>query len=260
MQKTLSDQIIKHLRKQMKTVNRFILAIVVTAGFLISSTVSSRAVVTYNDTVTAIFGSGNPNGGWVTSHEATPNLSLSLRAKDYNNGSTPNNGAGTYTFLAGTSVLPNLARWNYEFSINADPALGGSQKLNAYDFYLSALSPVPPVLGVFNPLTILNDNSYGNSSTLNGQGLVGTAATYAAISTIAQNSENIFFTGLNANATGDYVFALFATQVGAGINGARIAQADMTVHIVAVPEPTTAALGAIGGLALFLNFRRRSVR
>lgn len=243
----------------MKINNRSILAAVMTAGLLISTTLSSRATITFNDTVTAIYGSGNPNGGWVTSLEVATNLSLSLRAKDRNDGSTPNDGAGTYTFLAGTYPGPVRARWNYEFSINSDPALLGSQKLNAYDFYLSASGPSLP-LTTFNALTTYSDNSYGDSTTANGAGLEGLAAIFAPISTIAQNSQNIVFSGLNPNTTGDYFFTLFATEIGAGSSGARFAQADMTVRVVGVPEPTTAVLGMIGGLGLFLNFRRRSVR
>ena len=58
------------------------------------------AVTTYNVSITAIFGSGNPNGGWVSNTDN--GIQLGLRAKGRNDTSyvntTPNDGSGHVYF------------------------------------------------------------------------------------------------------------------------------------------------------------------
>ncbi len=50
--------------------------------------------------ITAIYGGGNPDGGWTADTDS--GITLGLRAKGRNDtsfaGTTPNDGAGTYTF------------------------------------------------------------------------------------------------------------------------------------------------------------------
>ncbi|MEK7641677.1 MAG: PEP-CTERM sorting domain-containing protein [Patescibacteria group bacterium] len=225
----------------------------VVCGLVISSAVPASAATVYDDTQVAIYGGGNPNTGWVTSFNPNLNLNLSLRAKDRSDGSTPNNGAGTYLFSPGSYAGPVRAKWNYEFSINTDPSNGGLQKLDDFDFYLSANGPG---FGPFtiNVLTTYLDNSYGDNTTANGAGVEGLSGVFAPFNNIGQNSQNIVFAGGDLNALGLYSFSLYATALGAGSGGARVAQVDMAVL---VPEPSSLALFGIGSLVFLQRIRRR---
>ena len=100
------------------------------------SAVISHGATTFNAPITAIFGSGNPDSGWVSSVDN--NIELGLRAKDRNTGATPNNGAGTYSFATGFSNPPTNSRaiWNFEFSINSDDS-SGTAPLSSYRYVLS---------------------------------------------------------------------------------------------------------------------------
>lgn len=199
------------------------------AGLLF--TTSAAASISYNQNITAIFGTGNPNGGWTV--DTIDNIQLGLRAKDRSSGATPNNGAGAYSFAP--SLGPR-ATFNYEFSINSD--IAGVQKLTQYDFYLMADSD--PSLGinfaVVAPLTHWGDNSYGINTTANGAGVEGAAATLAADNNIAQNSQNITFWdypggGLLLETNATYTYELFAVASGTGPAGNRLASVRITVVV-----------------------------
>ena len=178
------------------------------ATFIACAITSTGWALEYNQTVVAIFGSGNPNAGWATGRGG--DRTLGLRAKNLDDGSTPNT-EGVYTFAPGYSANNSaLALWNFEFSINS-----GSQSLSSYDFYLGV--DMDPTLGVnyvdslINPLTYLEDNSYGSSGTLNG---LGTESSFADAllegHTVAKNSLNIAFAGLDPRISGTYDYRLFA--------------------------------------------------
>src|SRR5688572_25029709 len=124
-------------------------------------TATAWAAVVYNQNITAIFGSGNPNTGWTA--DTSNGITLALRAKSRLNGSTSNVN-GTYTYA--TAPAPR-GEWNYEFSINS-----GTDPLSTYDYYISTDGDPSQCINysTVNPLTHWNDNSYGDSSTANGQG------------------------------------------------------------------------------------------
>jgi len=194
-------------------------------------------------TITAIFGSGNPDTGWTSDDGG--NIQLALRAKSRIDGSTPNDGAGTYYFATAPATR---GLWNYEFSINSD-APNNIDALTTYDFYLSADGDPSQCIyyTTVNPLTHWNDNSYGNNTTANSQGVEGSAAALAPVNNIAQNSQNITFGDypggaqtLQANAT--YSYELYAVAAGAGPNGTKLASVSITVVVGeggAVCVPTT---------------------
>ncbi len=239
-------------------------AIFCAAGFLTALPASAAVTTTYNDTVIAINGTGNPNGFWNSYLDTGLNLELSLRAQTTIIGTvptSPNNGAGTFTFPVGTKPASTKATWSYWFSVNTNPSGAGANNLNAYDFYLTFDTPASP--GTFftpvNILTAFNDNAYGNNATLNGQGTIGTSVTSPTLAlnnNIAQNAQNISFAGLPTSLVGNYDFQLYAVAVGAGANAARLGEIDMIVNVVAVPEPSTFALAGLGLCGLMILRRR----
>lgn len=190
---------------------RFLAALTLFAAFI-----SSSSALDYNQTITAIFGSGNPDTGWTTG-AGNGGVKLGLRAKNRDDGSTPNV-EGVYSFPTGFSVNnPARALWNFEFSIDV-----GAQSFSMYDFYLGidrdSGAGVNYVNTLINPLIALDDNSFGrflplNMATGNGQG-DETSLANAQIEgyTVAQNSLNIAFLGLglDPNAPGTYDYRLFA--------------------------------------------------
>ena len=216
----------------------------------VASAALASITTTYNDTITYINGSGNPNDGWVSAVDsATSNLKLGIRADNRTTGATPNNGAGTYTFQPGTvsSIHGPVATWNYQFTINSDTAAGNT-KLSTYDYYLTLNGSTP-----FNLLS-LPDNTYGNNSTVQGTGTFG-AGSLASSYNVAANSESITFLGLPNNG-GIYNFDLYATVAGAGSGGSKVDEVSMTVDVV--PEPTTVIAGALLLLPFGVNaFRNR---
>jgi hypothetical protein len=191
---------------------------------------SSASALDYNQNITAIFGSGNPDQGWTTFVQ--DNIQLGLRAKNRTDGTTPNDGAGTYSFPVGTAPASTRALWNFEFSanVNYNPAPAASlvgdiqippPKLADYTYLLSV--DTDPSGGTsfisYNPLVFHSDNSYGNNATLNGAG-VEVGPLLGSAYSMAQNSQNITFFPFNGNPliSGTYDFA-FGIYEGASLIG-----------------------------------------
>lgn len=188
------------------------------------------AAVVYNQNITAIFGTGNPNTGW-TANTGANNITVALRAKNRTSGDTTN-ASGVYSFGGGPLFPSSAGFWNYEFSINS-----GGVPLSTYDYYLSADGNPSQCItyATVNPLTQWTDNQYGNNSTLNGQGVKGTAS-LAETNYVAQNSQNITFgdypgggQSLMSNAT--YSYELYAVEKGDGPAGVRLASTSITVVV-----------------------------
>jgi hypothetical protein len=204
------------------------------------ATLSAWAAVVYNEDITAIFGSGNPNTGWTA--DTSSNIQLALRAKSRIDGSTTNVN-GTYTFAVGPA--PRGA-WNYEFSINSD-VTAGIDPLTTYDFYLSVDGDPSGCIRytTIDPLTYWQDNSYGNNTTANGQGVEGPAAGLAPTNNVAQNSQNITFGdypgGPQVLGNATYNYELYAVEKGAGPNGQRLASVGITVRVGSGGVPCTPA-------------------
>ncbi len=232
---------------------------VVSVFFVVAAAV---AALSYNQNIVAIFGSGNPNTGWTV--DESGGVKLALRAKNREDANTFNI-SGVYPEPVGV-VAPNnnRAKWNWEFSIDS-----GTVPLNTYEYYLNIdmdRSTGKSFL-VVNALTGFTDDSYGTGSTANGQGLEGTAATYAGSMTIVQQSQNIAFWGLISEAVLDstYDYELYAVAAGAGPSGARIATTAIKVVVGAggplppdddgdgVPNSVDQCPGTIAGHAVDVN-------
>ena len=180
------------------------------ATFIACAITSPAWALEYDQNIVAIFGSGNPNTGWTTGTGG--GLTLGLRAKNRDDGSTPNT-EGVYSFATGNSVNnPALALWNFEFSINS-----GLQDMRSYDYYLGVdMDPgdgVNYVSSLIDPLSIW-DNSYGIGATANGAGVL--LANVDGTATVAQNSFNIVFAGLYPSMEGTYDYRLFAVAKSEG--------------------------------------------
>lgn len=183
--------------------------------------------IDYNDNVTAIFGSGNPDTGWTTSSGG--GIGVSLRAKNRVTGSTANIN-GVYTYNTGT-VPPGRAEWNWEWSINS------ASPLSDFDYVLGIDTDPSQGINYFyvNPLTFWSDNSYGNHGTGNGAGLEGPYTAFPDAS-VAQNSQNLVFVGGDPNLDATYNYILSAVQKG----GPLPTLSD------AVPLPTTSITVVVG--------------
>jgi hypothetical protein len=230
---------------------------------LCSSIAPAAWAVTYNDTITAIYGTGNPDTGWTS--ETANGITLALRGKNRDTGATPNS-LGVYTFATGLNIAGTRARWNYEFSIDS-----GASFLSAYDYYLSV--DLDPSMGIsfttINPFAAFNDNSFGDSSTANGAGYEGPGATNALLAgsnMIAQNSQNIIFIGLDPFQNATYNYELYAVASGAGAAGTRLTSvsASVVVGTGGAPVPDSASTSVLIGLGLVgligVSLRRRSIR
>ncbi len=182
----------------------------------------------YNQEITAIFGSGNPDTGWTV--VSTDEVTLALRAKNRETASTANVN-GVYSEPTGYQAPNNnRARWNWELSIEVKDGV-----LTDYDYYVEIDGDPSTAVDIqtVNVLSFWNDNSYGTSDTANGQGVEGPSAIYAGSSTIAQQSQNIVFLPLPQDPTQNatYTYTLYAVAAGADPDGERIASVSITVVV-----------------------------
>jgi len=211
-----------------------------TTALAIALTSAMATLVSGQTTITAIYGSGNPDTGWTSTSNG--DIQLALRAKARNDtaiaGTTPNDGLGTYSFPVFEGAR---GPFNYEFSVNSDTDdSDGTDPLTTYEFYLSVDGDPDQCIDytTVNALTYWADNSYGNNATANGQGVEGTAAALASSNNIAQNSQNITFGDYPAGAfaqpgppNATYSYELYAVAAGDGPNGPRLASVAITVVV-----------------------------
>lgn len=223
---------------------------------------STQAAIQYDQNVTPdiIFGAGNANGHFATDQEN--GVELGLRAKVRYQETYNSNGAGTYTFQAGTA-------WNFEWSINSDYSGTAGHDLDYYTYALRI--DTDPTAGTsfttFDPIHAVNpdnsmvlwDHGIGNNSTANGAGdndvATRTASDYATLiaqNNVAQNSWRQIWFGIDANTPGTYTFQLEAFSP----TGAPAALTEMTVNVLPVPEPAT----YVAGMLLLLPFGFSAVR
>ena len=196
-----------------------------------AAALATIGTVNNNNTVTAIYGSGNPDGHWVTA--TTANVSTGVRFKErsqVNFGTT--DGLGGTTFTTGTHI-------NVDFTVSS-----GSYPLSGYTFILSVDNdPTVNQSWVTIDLKSYLDNSFGTSSTTNGSGNEGTWSSLAGSNTVAQNSQRTFWLGIAGNPSpniGQYDVALTAYSV----NDLSTPIAKTFSTLTVVPEPSSGiALG-----------------
>ncbi|MEM7807906.1 MAG: hypothetical protein AAF561_07340 [Planctomycetota bacterium] len=223
-----------------------------------------------------IFGSGNANGAFTTNREN--NVELALRAKlRFNDSNDPENtfnsdGAGTYTFEAGTPPegfgfalnSPTTPIWNFEWSINTDLDGSSGVDLNqlTYELRIDGDASSSTDFLTFDPINVpvsthrFGDNSTGNGAGVNAGGSELAYGNLIADNNVAQNSWNYEFfndagtalENFNPNFVGTYTIQLEAFSGG---NSLGFTSIDVSV----VPEP----VAAMGGLSLLslLGLRRR---
>lgn len=183
------------------------------------STLPARAVL-YNQNVVSIFGSGNPDTGYVT--DTAGGVTVALRGKDRTTGNTFNVG-GVYNLPTGFAA-PGRGNANVEFSFNTDPL---NVALSGLSFWLE-FDTDPSQGQSFNLLNLatIPDNSYGNAGTANGAGVEGLFALLGLANPIMQNSENQAFLGVNPLLDGTYDYKAYALS-----GGIKVVEADIRINL-----------------------------
>jgi hypothetical protein len=213
------------------------------------------------------FGTGNPNGGWTTTTGVTadPNtqapdtIELGLRAK-YRGGSIIDEPSNTYYVPDGTSANGD-ALWNYEFSIDLNPA-GSGNSLTMSDI-VATISVVDSTTGasaIFNAIgTTASGSAFGDSASTgpvdNGEVYFDAGTSSYVVEPYgpnvtdaigAQNSENVAFfdpsLGFYASPGDDYTITLNVSDTQSNLLASDV------IYVDATPEPAT--FGLIG-LSLF---------
>ncbi len=239
----------------MKKINLWV-ALCVACWLSILNPLRAADGISYNVSRTAIFGGGNPNGGWSVNLQNTgpDSVEVGLRFKDRSDGTISTDSAGTYYSSTGFAVAgAPRTKWNIEWTGNSDASGLTGKNLTDYIFTLMFDTDPSPatVWGVsFNPFDPILDSSYGNNATVNGAGVEDFSP---QSHNVGQNSQNGGFFPYNVNglATGIYDARLTATTLG----GSPISQIDVTLI---VPETST----YIGGMAVLVMtslyaYRRR---
>lgn len=195
------------------------------AFFALIFSLSSAMALDYNQNITAIYGSGNPDTGWTASTDS--GITLALRAKNRENASTLNV-SGVYNVPVGYQLpANNRAQWNWEFSVQTDPGL-----VLDNDYYVNIDLDPSGCVGYVTAevLTYWNDNSFGDATTLNGQGSENFALS-SPTATVMQQSQNLRFVGGDPNLNATYNYVLYAVAKGAGPDGVRLVETSITVVV-----------------------------
>ena len=224
---------------------------------------------TGNITPDVIFGDGNANGSWTG--ETVNGVEVALRGKlRFNAIERPENvfnydGNRTYTFDPSLSSIPaNRSVFNFEYAVNVD-AFANPSGATLDDFTYLFEFDLDPTAGTnFNSvdmITLKDDNSLGDRSTGNGDGIEDPdnyAAVYGDYS-VAQNSQNrgFGFSGtLDAGTEGMFTYNLLVFDA----NGTEFARSSIDIIVGDVPVPTPSTLVSLfAGMFAFglLALRRR---
>ena len=206
--------------------------------------------------VTLVDGTGSNSAGvqfsWVdygnyytsTADNATPSgygnngALLSAQSQSgYGSTTTGGNMPGTYKFS-------NLAAGNYDliaYTVNNSQTASGG--------YVGIVSAA--VNGTSTGNTYYDQNQYQGAWVANQTFVQATSTTLAGATTMANYVE---FAGLNVPSAGGYI--TLSNFPSAGTTSSAVVNA---LQLVAVPEPATLGLFAVGGIALLLLGRKRAV-
>lgn len=204
--------------------NRKSIAITLAAAFFaLPSLTQASLTTTVDGTITAIYGSGNPNIWDQVVTDTDHNIQLGL-----NQHVNPNTGT---------------ANVNFSINVNFDGNASTTLKNAGYSYWLV-------VNGTDVNLSSIWDNSFGTSATLNGQGKEKIWFFQPTGSTIFQNSEP--WAGLNVTPD---TFSLEVRNNGGNVITKNQIPSEEQI-VSAVPEPSTVVAGAL----LLLPFGASALR
>jgi hypothetical protein len=217
-------------------------------------------------------GSGNAavQGGWTVANGNGIELGLGAILRQVNGVIDEPN--GTYYVPPGIEVNPpaqttNPARdaWNYQFSIDLNP--GGTSTtltLNQVTASLQVTNLNTLTTFTFDPTALTDDSGFGtaggmtlfNASSQASRGNVAPLGTEWG----AQNSQNPLFGGFAPVMAYDMNAAdTYRIDLNVYLKSNNSLLASDTIDVVVTPEPSTFALLAIGGLAVYFLRRRLSI-
>lgn len=273
-------------------------------AILATSVIVMSAPAFAGDVATSYFGDVHPgffngtgvsNGSFTVGTDVGHNVEVGLRAKvrwDSNNQPQNqfnyNSATNTYTMQAGNpdpAGLPawkqEMARWNFEFSINTDVQGSTSKVLSDFTYQLEMyqvnadgtmigdaltwdpINGADPRNGIVGYDHSFGDNTFDDDSValvagseMDYQGLISSK-------NVVQQSWNYsFFDGLsgtalenwNASDLGTYIIRLTMFDA---MSGDAVATSQITVNVVPLPTAAFAGLGLMAGLAGVRTIRRR---
>jgi PEP-CTERM motif len=189
-------------------------------------------------------GSGIPNS-FVAVTQLTGGVVLGLSATQRFSAPAPtNDGAGTFTALAGSPTANTLSGWNFDWYLASGTVAGKTFKL-FYDFDPTTAND-QATHGVINFGNAGGTGQVNQNSQNLGAGFLAT--TNALIGVTAPS-----FTPFNTHALGSYTFALVA------FDSSNIELGRSAIAVAVVPEPGTTAMMLAGlcGMGLIASRRRK---
>jgi PEP-CTERM motif len=202
---------------------------------------AANATITYNETIPAVYGSGNPDTAWTADNEN--GVQIALRAQPRYIGGTYVPVGNVYSVPLGNLSSPDSGSiWGWAFSFSGLPTKATAN--------LTITNVLTGQTNSFNPL-LIGDNVTSGGYTQNSETL--SYLVFAPGGTFDPLNSSYAYGSFDANALDTYNFTLKAFDS----TGLQLASVSMSV-VAGVPEPASLLLLGTGLLFLVIVSRRRS--